>query len=125
MRRRFQRFLPIVLIALVVQVLAPIGACWAAAIAASGPLGSAVICHDSAAASGRPGDQGGDHRAHNGACAICCICMAGAAIDTPQQAGGRGALSPACAHGLAQQCDHGTGGGSNRFQRPGARTTAS
>jgi len=84
MRRRFQRFLPIVLIALVVQVLAPIGACWAAAIAASDPLGSAVICHDSAAASGQQGDQGGDHRVHDGACEICCVLHASASADTPQ-----------------------------------------
>ncbi len=84
MRRRLQKFLPIVLIALVVQVLAPIGACWAAAIAASDPLALAEICHDSAAASGQQGDQGGEHRTHDGACAICCVLHAGASIDTPQ-----------------------------------------
>ena len=43
MRRRLQKFLPIVLLALMVQILAPIGACWAAAVAVSDPLGSAVI----------------------------------------------------------------------------------
>jgi hypothetical protein len=90
MRRRLQKFLPIVLIALAVQILAPIAACWAAGIAASDPLGSAlgsaVICHDNAASAPAPSDQGGEHRAHNGACAICCIAQAGAAIDTPQQA---------------------------------------
>jgi hypothetical protein len=86
MRRRLQKFLPIVLIALVVQILAPIAACWAASIAASDPLGSAFICHDNSAAAPAQGDQGGDHRAHNGACSICCIAQASAAIDTPQQA---------------------------------------
>ncbi len=86
MRRRLQKFLPIVLIALVVQILAPIAACWAAGIAASDPLGPASICHDSAASLPAPGDQGGDHRSHNGACAICCIAQAATAIDTPQQA---------------------------------------
>src|SRR3981081_3573053 len=33
MRRRFAKFLPIVLIALAVQILAPIGACWEAGVA--------------------------------------------------------------------------------------------
>ena len=90
MRRRLHKFLPIVLIALAVQILAPIAACWAASIAASDPLGtalgSAFICHDNSASTPARGDQGGDHRAHNGACAICCMAQASAAIDTPQQA---------------------------------------
>jgi hypothetical protein len=90
MRRRLQKFLPIVLIALVVQVLAPIAACWAAGFAASDPLGpalgSAFICHANAASAPAQTDQGGDHRAHNGACAICCIAHAATAIDAPQQA---------------------------------------
>jgi hypothetical protein len=84
MRRRLQKFLPIVLIALMVQVLAPIGACWAAAIAASDPFGLAAICHDSGAGSGQQGDQGGEHPAHDGACAICCVLHASASADTPR-----------------------------------------
>jgi DUF2946 family protein len=90
MRRRLQKFLPIVLIALAVQILVPIAACWAASIAASDPLGtalgSAFICHDNSASAPARDDQGGDHRAHNGACAICCMAQASVAIDTPQQA---------------------------------------
>jgi hypothetical protein len=90
MRRRLQKFLPIVLIALVAQVLAPIAACWAAGIAASDPsgsaLGSAFICHASADSAPAQTDQGSDHRAHHGACAICCIAQAATAIDAPQQA---------------------------------------
>lgn len=84
MRRRFQKYLPIVLIALMVQIFAPIGACWAAAIAASDPLATAEICHDSGTA-GRASDQtGGEHRDHDGACAICCLASAGAcSIDAP------------------------------------------
>ena len=42
--RRLKNFLPIVLIALMVQIFAPIGACWAASIAASDPLAGAAIC---------------------------------------------------------------------------------
>jgi DUF2946 family protein len=93
MRRRLQKFLPIVLVALVVQILAPIAACWAAGIAATDPsgsalgsaLGSAFICHDNAASPPAQSDQGADRRGPNGACAICCIAQAATAIDTPQQ----------------------------------------
>jgi|SRR5271154_3199753 len=84
MRRHLQKFLPIVLIALMVQVLAPIGACWAAAVAAADPLASVEICRDSRAASGQEGNQSGDHRSHDGACAICCSLQTGASVDTPQ-----------------------------------------
>ena len=57
MRRRLRNFLPIVLIALMVQILAPIAACWAASIAASDPLHAAIICQDAASTDGpdRPG----------------------------------------------------------------------
>jgi Protein of unknown function (DUF2946) len=81
MRRRLQEFLPIVLIALMVQILAPISACWAAAIAASDPLQGVEICHTDSA----PGESGqsGSHRAHDGACAICCLTQANASFDTP------------------------------------------
>src|SRR5207237_1991398 len=81
MRRRLKNFLPIVLIALVVQMLAPIGACWAASIAASDPLAGAVICHGN----GAPGqtDQSG-HRAHDGCCSVCSVLHTGAPVDVPQ-----------------------------------------
>jgi hypothetical protein len=85
MRRRFKKFLPIVLLALAVQILAPITACWAASIAASDPLHAAVICHDNAAASGQS-DQTGQPRAHDGCCSVCSVAHAGAALDTPQAA---------------------------------------
>ncbi len=85
MRRRFQKYLPIVLIALMVQIFAPIGACWAAAMAASDPLATAEICHDSATATGQTGDRSGEHHEHGATCAICCLAGAGAgaSIDTP------------------------------------------
>jgi hypothetical protein len=83
MRRRLQRFFPVVLIALMVQILAPIGACWAAAFATSDPLKLAEICHsDSAAAAGQT--DRGDHHLHDGACSICCTTQASASLDTPQ-----------------------------------------
>jgi hypothetical protein len=84
MRRRRQRFIPIFLIALVVQILAPIAASWAAAIAASDPLGVAEICHANPGGPAVPGDPGADHRAGDGFCLICSAAQAGAALDAPQ-----------------------------------------
>jgi hypothetical protein len=83
MHRRFQKFLPIVLIALVVQILAPIGATWMVAVAAADPLGAATICHSDPAAPAQ-NDQGGSHRSHDGACAVCCAAQVGASVDTPK-----------------------------------------
>ena len=84
MRQRFQKYLPIVLIALMVQIFAPIGACWAAAIAASDPLAAANICHDSASVPGQQDNQTAPDSRHGSSCAICCLASAGASIDTPK-----------------------------------------
>jgi len=85
MRRRLKNFLPIVLIALVVQIFAPIGATWAASIAASDPLAAAVICHGNGGATPGQTDQTG-HRAHNGCCSVCSVLQTGAPVDGPQAA---------------------------------------
>ena len=82
MRRRFQKFLPIILIALVVQILAPIGATFAAAIAASDPLNAAPICHGGEG--GLPAHDDQNRRAHDGVCSVCCAAQAGASLDTPE-----------------------------------------
>jgi hypothetical protein len=81
MRARLQTYLPIFLIALLVQVLAPIGACWAAAVAASDPLGIAEICHNGGA--DQPTDQGGQQSERGNGCSICCLASASASIDAP------------------------------------------
>jgi hypothetical protein len=87
MRPRLRNFLPIVLFALAVQIFAPIGACWAASIAASDPLAGAVICHGNAAAPGSAqSDQTGPHQAHKGCCSVCSVLHTGAPVDTPQTA---------------------------------------
>src|SRR5258708_27771539 len=86
MWRQLQKFLPIVLIALMVQILAPIGACWAASFAASDPLHAASICSSGAASISDQSNQTGDHRAHDGACSICCVAHASTSVDTPQTA---------------------------------------
>jgi Protein of unknown function (DUF2946) len=83
MRRRLRKFLPIVLLALVVQIIAPIAACWAASIAATDPLHAAAICHDSAAASDQT-DQTGQPRAHDGCCSVCSVAQTSALLDAPQ-----------------------------------------
>ena len=84
MRRRLQKFLPVLLIALVVQILAPIGATFAVAIAASDPLNAAPICHGSEG--GLPSQDQGGGRAHDGVCSVCCAAQAGASLDTPKAA---------------------------------------
>jgi Protein of unknown function (DUF2946) len=80
MRRRLKNFLPVVLIAPVVQIFAPIGACWAASIAASDPLARAVICHGN----GAPDAGQTGHRAHDGCCSVCSVLQTGAPADVPQ-----------------------------------------
>jgi Protein of unknown function (DUF2946) len=88
MRRRLRKFLPIVLMALVVQILAPIAACWAAGVVASDPLAGAAICHDSSAAApdnDSPTDQGGGLHIHDGLCCLACGSHVGASLDTPPQ----------------------------------------
>lgn len=84
MRRRLQKYLPIVLLALTVQILAPIAASWAAAMVAADPLLAAEICHSLPASGSAQSDQNSDPRAHDGACPICCVAQAGVSLDTPQ-----------------------------------------
>ncbi|HTO60526.1 MAG TPA: DUF2946 family protein [Bradyrhizobium sp.] len=83
MRRRLQRFVPIILIALAVQILAPMAVCWAAATAISDPLRFAEICHSDPASPTAPTDRGADHRAYVGSCPICCAAQLCAAFDAP------------------------------------------
>jgi hypothetical protein len=85
MRRRLKNFLPIVLVALIVQIFAPIGATWAASIAASDPLAAAVICHGNAGSTTGQPDQT-NHRAHDGCCSVCSVLHTGAPVDVPQTA---------------------------------------
>ena len=85
MRRRLKKFLPVVLVALAVQIFAPIAACWAAGIAASDPLGAAVICHGNAAP-GTQGDQTAPQGNLRGCCSLCGVLHTGAPVDAPQAA---------------------------------------
>jgi hypothetical protein len=86
MRRRLRKFLPFVLIALAVQVFAPVGATWAASMAASDPLHAASICSGGAASAAGQVDQTGQHRAYDGCCSVCTVFHTGVWLDTPQAA---------------------------------------
>jgi hypothetical protein len=83
MRRRLRKFLPIVLIALMVQIFAPIGATWAANTATSDPLHAGQICSGSVASATGDTDQSGEHRAHEGCCSVCSVVHSGAPVDAP------------------------------------------
>lgn len=85
MRRRLGKFIPIVLIAVLAQIFAPIGATWAASIAASDPLHVAAICHGNAGSTSGQSDQTGQPRAHD-CCSLCSVVQTGAPVDTPQAA---------------------------------------
>jgi Protein of unknown function (DUF2946) len=86
MRRRLEKFLPIVLIALLMQIFAPVGATWAASIAASDPLQAVPICHGAATSIPDQPAQSGQPRAHEGCCSFCSTGHGGAPVDAPQAA---------------------------------------
>ena len=86
MRRRLRKFLPIVLIALVVQIFAPIGATWAASTGASDPLQMDHICSASAVSADGQIDPSSSHRTHEGCCSVCSVAHSGAPVDTPKVA---------------------------------------
>jgi len=83
MRRRLGKFLPIVLIAVLAQIFAPVGATWAASIAASDPLHAAAICHGNAASVPNPSDQSSQPRVHD-CCSVFNVVHTGAPVDAPQ-----------------------------------------
>jgi hypothetical protein len=60
------------MIALMVQILAPIGASWAFAAAVSDPLAAAEICQSHSSSIPTPGDEGGQHQIHDASCVLCC-----------------------------------------------------
>jgi hypothetical protein len=82
MRRRLETFIPIVLFAVLVQLLAPIGAVRAVAMALSDPLAMAPICSGLADGSHQPSSPA--HPAHDDCCALCAAGHGNAiAIDPP------------------------------------------
>ena len=83
MRQQLQTLLPIVLIALVVQMLAPVGASWAMAAAASDPLRAIEICHSAPAGMPSQQDDSTGQRVHD-ACVLCCLAQTGSPLDVPK-----------------------------------------
>jgi hypothetical protein len=78
--------MPIFFIALLVQILAPIGASWAVAAAVSDPLAAAEICL-SHPYSDVSGDEGGQQQTHDAGCLICCAFnTGGTTFSTPERA---------------------------------------
>lgn len=82
MRRRLECFIPIVLLVVLVQLLAPIAAFRVVAFASSDPLYVASVCSDMAAS---PDQQNAPSpRAHGECCAICAIGHGGGiAVEPP------------------------------------------
>jgi hypothetical protein len=83
MRQRLRKFLPVFLVALALQVLAPISAAFAIAVATSDPAWSAEICHHD---SDSPSSQGGDGNSGcEGGCPLCyAAAQADAWLNVPQ-----------------------------------------
>lgn len=83
MRRRLGRFLPIVMLAVLVQIFAPIAACWAATDALSDPFASAICSHLTDATSPQ-GGQTDQQQAHGDCCLICYAAHTATPTADPQ-----------------------------------------
>jgi Protein of unknown function (DUF2946) len=87
MRRRLELFIPIVLFAVLVQLIAPIGAFCAVAHAVSDPLGMMSICTDMTSDMTAADGQMMPSHAPNAHADCCAFCAAGhggsAALDPP------------------------------------------
>ena len=70
MRRRLGRLLPIVMLAMLVQIFAPVAACLAFSNATADPLAGA-ICSHLADANSSQGGQTDPHQAQTNCCALC------------------------------------------------------
>lgn len=87
LRKQVRSLLPIALFALVLQILAPIGASWIAASAMADPLRGIEICHSEVDAESAPANQDGDRHACGIDCLLCCVLHAGAgSLDAPRTA---------------------------------------
>jgi hypothetical protein len=82
MRRRLEGFIPIVLFAVLVQLIAPIGAFCAVAHAASDPLAMPMICSEMTTAEGQTmPSQAPDN--HGDCCAFCAVAHGGSVVIDP------------------------------------------
>lgn len=84
MRRLMGRLFPIVMIAIWVQVFAPIGAYWTMA-AAMDPFGSAPICSGASSAQHDHSAPDGPYQSYPDCCSLCVIVHSGAApLKSPE-----------------------------------------
>jgi len=84
MRRRLDNFIPIVLLAILVQLVAPIAAFRAVAYASSDPLYMASICSGMASSSDHQTAPSRTEHANGDCCAFCASSHGGAnALDPP------------------------------------------
>ncbi len=84
MRRRLEAFIPIVVLAVLVQLMAPIAAFRVVAYATTDPLYLASICSGMASASETPTDPANTQHHHGDCCAFCVGSHGGAvAVDPP------------------------------------------
>jgi hypothetical protein len=85
MRRRLESFVPIVLLAVLVQLMAPIAAFRVVAYAASDPLYMASICTGMDSTSDAQTAPGNSRHSHSDCCAFCGAGHGGGAgaIDPP------------------------------------------
>jgi hypothetical protein len=79
MRRRLGRFLPIVMIAMLVQIFAPIAACLAFSTVSADPLVGTICSHGSDTSS--PQNRETDPQQTHGVC--CTLCVVHAATPPP------------------------------------------
>jgi hypothetical protein len=85
MRRRLGRFLPIVTLAMLVQIFAPVAACLAFSTTTADPLAGAICSHAPDASS--PQDRETDpQQTHGACCALCCVIHHAAAPPPDPQA---------------------------------------
>ena len=87
MRRRLGRFLPIVMLAMLVQIFAPVAACLAFNPATADPLAGAICSHAPDPGSPQasfPQDRENDPQQMHGACALCCVIQAATPPADPQ-----------------------------------------
>jgi hypothetical protein len=83
MRRRLELFIPIVLLAVLVQMLAPIAAFRVVAYASSDPLYVASICEGMTSASDQQAPSNTPH-SHADCCAFCAVSHGGGiAVEPP------------------------------------------
>jgi DUF2946 family protein len=84
MRRRLKLFIPMIMLAVLVQIFAPIGAVRAFATVANDPLHAAAICSGLTASADGQNAPSGTHTHDDACCAFCSGAAVGSvAVDAP------------------------------------------